>query len=403
MEMTEKRKEILLLIPRMAGGGAERVIGILADGFAKAGYDTTLMITNQKLCDMVGYEISGKVKVLSMLDMLAPESHKATYWFMKQKTRVWGTITEILHRPVADKLAYETFLWQNHRHIECLREYLREHPKATMIAFLQPTVNVALLANAGLSNKLIISERADPARYKLNRYMPYFAEKWYPKADGIVFQSESAQSCFPQNIIEKSTVIYNPLNPRLPKPYLGQRRKTVVNFCRLTAQKNLPLLIDAFARFVEDYPEYQLEIWGEGEAEQEVRDYITNQAMGEKIILKPFDATLHTQIRDCAMFVSSSDYEGMSNSMLEALAIGLPTVCTDCPAGGARAIIRDHENGLLTPVGDSEALYRAMKEIAESPELAQTFSQNGAKIRDELSVDVIAQKWMHAVLNDDRE
>ena len=110
--------------------------------------------------------------------------------------------------------------------------------------------------------------------------------------------------------------------------------------------------------------------------------------------VKPFDATLHKKILDNAMFVSSSDYEGMSNSMLEAMAIGLPTICTDCPAGGARTIIHDHENGLLVPVRDVQALANAMLKVIENPSLAQHLSMNGAKLRDVLNAETIAKRWM---------
>ena len=93
------------------------------------------------------------------------------------------------------------------------------------------------------------------------------------------------------------------------------------------------------------------------------------------------------------MFVSSSDYEGLSNSMLEAMAIGLPTVCTDCPVGGARMVIRDGENGLLVPVGDREALAAAMCRVADDRALAETLSQNGRTLREKLSIGVIADEW----------
>ena len=97
------------------------------------------------------------------------------------------------------------------------------------------------------------------------------------------------------------------------------------------------------------------------------------------------------------MFVSSSDFEGMSNSMLEAMGMGLPTICTDCPAGGARAIIKDHENGILVPIKDVESMYRAMKEVAENKELAEKLSVNGTKLRDELSVDKIVSQWLEVI------
>ena len=93
------------------------------------------------------------------------------------------------------------------------------------------------------------------------------------------------------------------------------------------------------------------------------------------------------------MYVSSSDYEGISNAMLEALAIGMPCVCTDCPIGGANATIRNGENGLLVPIKDKESLYKAMKEIIEDPALATKLSANATKIREELSLDQIARRW----------
>jgi len=89
----------------------------------------------------------------------------------------------------------------------------------------------------------------------------------------------------------------------------------------------------------------------------------------------------------------------MSNSMLESMATGLPTICTDCPAGGARAVIRDHENGILVPVRDAERMYLAMKELIENPALAEKLSENGSNIRNVLSVENIIEKWME-IIND---
>ena len=97
------------------------------------------------------------------------------------------------------------------------------------------------------------------------------------------------------------------------------------------------------------------------------------------------------------MFVSSSDFEGMSNSMLEAMALGLPVVCTDCPAGGARAVINDGENGLLVPVGDSEKLYLAMKKIAVDKDLAEKLSRNAVALRENQSLEKIIEKWMEII------
>lgn len=391
-----QKKEILLIIPGMHGGGAERVLGILADSFARENWDTTLMLTSQKTEDMVGYKLAEGVKVKTLLDDLDKPSlkDKICYGFMKNSTRVNGLFCELLKKEASDSLAHHTFEWQHYLKIRALRNYLLARPDCAVIAFLQPAVNIALLAADELTNKVIISERLDPNRYKLNRYMPYFTRVWYPKAYRLVFQTDSAQSYFPQEVQKKSTVIFNPLKPNLPESYHGDREKKVVNFCRISEQKNIPLLIDAFEDFYKEYPEYSLEIWGEGELEDEMRVYIKEKGLDDCITIKPFNSTLHETIKKYAMFVSSSDYEGMSNSMLEAMAIGLPTICTDCPAGGARAIIKDHENGLLTPIRDKDALCNAMKEVAADAELIKKLSENGARLKEELQVDVIAKKWI---------
>ncbi|MBR3780686.1 MAG: glycosyltransferase [Clostridia bacterium] len=225
----------------------------------------------------------------------------------------------------------------------------------------------------------------------------------FPKAEDIVFQSPDAQKWYLENTPAKGTVIFNPIKPDLPEPYNGERKKRIVNFCRISAQKNLIMLVDAFAEFHEEFPEYKLDIIGDpvgNDADgyiDSVKEHIKKLNCEDCIHIIPARKDIHDYIKDYSMFVSSSDYEGMSNSMLEAMAMGLPCVCTDCPAGGARAVIKDGENGLLTPVGDSHALYLAMKKIAENPELANKLSQNSVKIREEQSVDKIIKKWMELI------
>ncbi len=146
-----------------------------------------------------------------------------------------------------------------------------------------------------------------------------------------------------------------------------------------------------------DYPEYKLRIFGEGECWQELIDHSKEKDLTGSVIFEGFDSNLHERIRSSKMFVSTSDFEGLSNSMLEAMAIGLPTICTDCDGGGARMMIQDHENGLLVPKGDVNAVYHAMKEIIENPDLAKKLSEEAYKIREELSAEKIVKKWMEVI------
>ena len=93
------------------------------------------------------------------------------------------------------------------------------------------------------------------------------------------------------------------------------------------------------------------------------------------------------------MFVLSSDYEGMPNALMEAMASGLPCVSTDCGGGGARFLIRDGENGFLVPKGDEEALADAMRKILSDKELADMLGNNARKLQETLAPEKIYGEW----------
>ena len=97
---------------------------------------------------------------------------------------------------------------------------------------------------------------------------------------------------------------------------------------------------------------------------------------------------------NCTAYVSSSDYEGMSNSMLEALAMGIPSICTDCPIGGARTVIENGVNGILTPVGEQAPLTEAMLKIIEDEAFRNLLGNNAYAIRDKLNINDIADQWI---------
>ena len=125
--------------------------------------------------------------------------------------------------------------------------------------------------------------------------------------------------------------------------------------------------------------------------------YIAAKGLSDKIQIFDFAADVHQRILQSAMFVSSSDYEGISNSMLEALAIGLPSICTDCPVGGARLVIESGVNGILVPLRDAEALAEAMTAVADDRELSERLSKAAVGVKTRFSVDNIIAQWKEKV------
>ena len=99
------------------------------------------------------------------------------------------------------------------------------------------------------------------------------------------------------------------------------------------------------------------------------------------------------RLAQAEVFVLSSDYEGMPNALMEAMASGLACISTDCPCGGPRFLIQNEENGLLVPVGDQPALERALRRVLADTALRNKISQNAVQIQQTLPPEVIYRRW----------
>jgi len=390
-------KEIIFVMKVMSGGGAERVISLLSRAAAEKGNCVSLVLTHQNKTDAVLRDIDSRIKVISLPD--ETENQKVSSLAPKLLMLFARIIGKLGFKEKSSVLKYRS---RNYKSIVWLKKYFRKHSDASVVAFLYDSIFYSLLS-VTKKNKLIISERGDPCQSLSSKTTVAFLKNEFHKADGVVFQSPDVQKWYKDNTPVKGKVIFNPVKPDLPEVYEGERIKRIVNFCRISGQKNLIMLVDAFAEFREEFPEYELDIIGdpvgngvEGYLDS-VNERIRYHHLENSIHVLPAKSDIHDYIKDYAMFVSSSDCEGMSNSMLEAMAMGIPCVCTDCPAGGARAVIKDGENGLLTPVGDAHALSDAMKKVASDPSLADKLSKNSVKIREEQSVEKIIKEWMDLI------
>lgn len=345
--------KVLFVNRRLSVGGSERVMTLLANGMAEKGIDVDMVV----LQDMVKtYEVSPKVNMIQF-------KHEGLNSALKPIKR-----------------------------IKDLRKVIKTGNYDSVISFMNIVNFYTLIAGIGYK-KIVVSERADPRQTKSLSIK--LARKFlYPMSYKLVFQTEDAKECFPENIQNKGFVIPNPINTDLPLPYAGERNKEVVATGRFTNQKNFKMAIDAFEMFIKDFPDYTLTIYGEGPLKSEIVDYANSKGLDNKIFFPGFVKDIIEKISKASIYISSSNFEGISNSMLEALAMGIPSVCTDCPVGGARMTIRDNENGILVPVGDTNALYEGMKKIARDKEFADKLSKNAIKVREDLSIEKIVDKWL---------
>lgn len=394
------KKKILMVMPVMKGGGAERVAAQLANEFLQKGNEVQFILTSSYEKEVVRIDLDENIPLMLIQEDANFRKLKGKNKFEKKITSFMCRLFELFGKDVPLKLSYMSFMNEYGREVEFIRKLLERDSSLNVISFLQPSIPIVALASKGLPNKIIFSERGNPERLMKHRYGEKFIREFYKDIWKGVFQTEKAKKTYPKNISEKGVVIYNPLKADLPNVYRGIRRKNITTFCRISEQKNLPLLLNAFSKIYREYPEYKLRIIGdannaEGERVLEkLKTIITKENLHSAVEISPFNKNVHNEILEDAIYVNSSDYEGMSNAMLEAMAIGMPVICTDCPVGGASAVIKNDINGLLVPVGDIEAMYKAMKKVIDDEEFAAMLGNNASRIRDELSLDNISNKWM---------
>lgn len=355
-------KRVTFVISSLGSGGAERVISVLSNELVKRDIDVTVILVNN---NNVYYPISDAVSLV-MLECEKDTSLSALKRFSLR--------------------------------IRKIKEAIKASTPDVVISFLSEiNIDVCL---AMLWNKipLIVSERNDPKVDPPSKAKQLLRKMLYSRPQGFVFQTEDARNFFSPSIRKRSAVIFNPLSPTLPEMYTGERRKAVVSVGRLNKQKNYPLLFDAFEIFSKGHPEYTLEIYGEGVLEEQLKtDAQNRESIFDKIIFKGFCGDVHEKIRDASMFVMTSDFEGMPNALIEAMAIGLPVISTDCPCGGPRMLVEQDTNGILTPLKDSEAIAAAMSRYADDGEFSHSVGIEAYKIREKLSQDIITDEWLEFI------
>lgn len=397
-----KKKQLMFIMPVMKGGGAEKVAALLLNEFNKNCYECELVLTNSDRDEIVDRGLNQEVSLTVLREEFSENGifKKIFITLFKLFTSIICKVPEALGQKVPAVFARLSFKAQYYDELNALKKHFKAKPGATILSFLQPSIPLTLLAAEGLHNRVVVSERADPYRLLKKRYGYNFIRKYYQRANAVVFQTNDAKAAYPENISKKGTVIFNPINNSLPEPYHGERDKYVTTFCRISRQKNLPVLVEAFANFHKDFSDYRLKIIGEPQNDDDRESLNETKALADKlgvteyIDFMPFSSQVHNLIIHDAMYINSSDYEGMSNAMLEAMAIGMPVVCTDCPIGGANAVIQHNQNGILTQVGNAEEMCEAMKKIASDKAFANSLSHNAAQIRLDLSLENTAKKWM---------
>lgn len=365
------KKKIAFLINSLGKGGAEHVALNLAEHFSKTGYEI-LLVTSRRQAEE--YEAAFPVKRRLLEEEIAGAPFGRA-----------GRIPARIGRLAA--------IW-------------KEEKPDLIVAFIGKMNLYAMLSTGRpfFKNRIpvILSVRSDPAREYPSRPQKMLAERLFRKAAGVIFQTEDAMRAFSAQVRKRSAVLPNALDESFVRErYTGKRENEIVMVGRLDANKNHRLLLRAFARLHQEYPGLIIKIYGGGlagsDTEPALRALAGELGIADKVRFMGRRSDIRDQIERSRIFVLSSDYEGMPNALLEAMATGLAVISTDCPCGGPGAVIRDGENGLLIPVGDETALTAALRRILDDPALEESLGREAAKLARELAPEKVCREWQEEI------
>lgn len=287
----------------------------------------------------------------------------------------------------------KNFLKKNIKRLKKMNLLVKKIKPDIIISFLpEPSYRILFLKIFNPNIKVIVSVRNDPKVEYSSIKNRMIMKLLYPLADGFVFQTQEAKEYFSKKIQDKSVIIPNPINEEfICEPYTGKREKIIVTVGRLEEQKNHKMLIEAFSKLPEEFKEYKLIIYGEGSLRNKLEEQINELNLKDRVLLPGQVDNVKEKIYKASLFVLSSKYEGMPNALMEAMALGIPCVATDCPCGGPRFLIKNKENGYLIAINDTENLYKKMKEVLETDQTV--ISKNASKITIGLNPKKINENW----------
>jgi len=414
------KPRLALYISSLAGGGAERVFVNLAQGLVKRGFTDLWLILNRVKGPYLAH-LPPEVQIVDLCEPNVPFRFSRLLRYLSQQhtNSPWLNRAIKVHYIALKGIAYLRkrylqFLLLSHLMSLKLADQLRRiQPDALLSALINCNLIAILTQRFANGFKIVINEQTTPslslrsqsAAGTVLRMMRHL----YPKADRIVAVSQGVADDLIALLNlppEKVTVIYNPIvTPELFEraqkpinhPWLEQNRLPVILAVgRLTKAKDYPTLLKAFS-LVRQVRPAKLLILGEGEERANLERLAIELGIQNDVSMPGFVDNPFAFMSKASVFVLSSAWEGLPTVLVEALACGCPVVATDCRSG-PREILDNGRYGRLVPVGDHEALAKAILETLDNPD-SPADRQTRIQRAMEFSVDAAVDKYLKVLLD----
>lgn len=354
--------KIGFLIQNLSGGGAERAASAIASALAQRGAEVQIITFND---DDRFYSPNDDVKVFNLDFDKIPRN-----------------------------LSLKRILCCVKR-FKKIRRYIKKENFDALVCMSNAMSFYGVFASMFTKTKSVGTERNNPYKYSSDKINTLLRKISAFFADGFVFQTEASAEFFPMRAQKKGAVIpnavFNKLVYDVETPEI--RQNIIYGMGRLTQAKRFDLLIDAFYEVSQKYDECKLVIFGEGDDREKLQEQIDSLSLTDKALLPGASLRAIEFISKGRAFVLSSDYEGMPNALMEAMASGVPCVSTRCKMG-PEELITDGENGLLVETDSSKQIAEALLKILGNDALANRLSKGGKKLLHTHSIDAIADRWL---------
>jgi glycosyltransferase involved in cell wall biosynthesis len=353
--------KVALVIASLAMGGAERVMSVLASHWAERGDDVTLITLGTEATD--------------------------TY-------AVHPAVTRIALGLVEDSTGVREAMRANWRRVRELRRAIIGSGATAVLSFEDRTNVLVVLATLGLPVRRVISERTDPTRHEIGAAWRLLRRLTYPLAHALVVQTRRLLPWGSAVMLRRDAAraIPNYLRNSASAPAAaGEREPLVVSVGRLLPEKGHDVLLKAFARVAGEFAEWRLTIVGEGSQRVPLTELARDLGVGERVKLTGWLEAPEGVLARAGIFVMSSQYEGFSNALLEAIGAGLPVVTTAC--GGADEMVDAETNGFVVPVDDVDALSRAMRRLMSDPVLRQRMAASAGAVAQRYTPRAVMPLW----------
>ncbi|WP_048766257.1 glycosyltransferase [Streptococcus cristatus] len=345
-------------------GGAERVICNLANQMVKDGFDVRIICL--KVMPSFYYPLDDKVEVIEI-----DKKNTTRKSFVKRK------IIGILN-------LYK--LIQSIKGSTCV------------ISFYSRQNCYSILACRLLNIKIICSER-DHFFLNDGKVNEILRRIFYPLSDGFIHQTNWAQCYLRQhcNIRCRDVVIHNPLWIT-EFPERTPQKGYILSVGRLDKQKNYSGLINAFAEVHKVLPYTSLHIFGEGPLKEQLKKQCLDLGIQDSVVFEGISKNIVKEYVKADIFTLFSHGEGYPNVLLEALALGVPSIASDSPVGGPREMIENNVNGLLIPCSDEKTLADSILYLLQNDERKNRFSSKSISIRETNEFKKIYNQIMDYIL-----